>query len=212
MFIVFEGIDNSGKSTLSKGFVDYLNTPEASALIQGYYDDPDDQWLTFMEQFTWTKEPQFTTEEADRLNSPEFKDEARRESFFFIDRYKHQQELQEGFKVCDRYIWTGLAYAKKFSPNSYQLVRHLYTEAALFMPPDLYIYVDTPVEVCDKRDPSVGLERLTSLRQAYMDTAELVAKPEDIIYTSAEGGLEESLKDLITKFESWVEGKSANSI
>jgi dTMP kinase len=196
MFIVFEGIDNSGKSTLSKKFAEYLNTP----------DDPKDTWVGDALSFDWTKEPQFTTEEADRLNSPEFKDESKREAFFFADRMKHQSDLEDRNIVCDRYIWTGLAYAKKFSPSSYPLVKHLYTDPSLFIQPDLYIFVDTPLEVCDKRDPSVGFERLKEIRQAYLDTASWVSRPENIIFTSAESGAEESLKILIEKFKSHVAG------
>jgi thymidylate kinase len=209
MFIVFEGIDNSGKSTLSKKFVEYLSLPKTKELVSKFHSDSDDQWVAMAGDFSWTKEPQFTTEEADMLNSPEFKDEHKREAFFFADRFKHQAELSQGFKVCDRYVWTGLAYTQKFSPNCYPIVKHLYTNDQIFIQPDLYIFVDTPLEICDQRDPEVGLDRLTSLRQAYIDNTSLAAKPEDIIYTSAEGDVEESLKLVIGKFESWLEGKRA---
>jgi len=201
MFIVFEGIDNSGKSTLSKRFMEYLNTPETKDKIA--------DWLESAEgipNFVWTKEPQFTTEEADRLNSPEFKDEYKREAFFFSDRFRHQSELEDSFVVCDRYVWTGLAYAKNFSPNTYPLVKHLYTDNGIFIQPDLYIFVDTPVEICDQRDPSVGLERLMDIRKAYLYTAPLVSGPENIIFTSAIGNVEESLNELVEKFEVWIEG------
>jgi thymidylate kinase len=211
MFIVFEGIDNSGKSTLSKKFVDYLNGPGAPK-IQDFYEDPDDAFVADYEPFKWTKEPQFTTEEADRLNSPEFKDEHRREAFFFADRLKHQEVIEEGFVVCDRYAWTGVAYAKKFSPNCYPFVKHVYTDDSILIQPDLYIFVDTPVDICDKRDTSVGKDRLESIRQAYLDTQEEATKSSDVIVTSAEGDAESSLKLLVEKFEAWLGEKIAKNI
>lgn len=62
LLVVFEGIDNSGKTTVSKELV---------KLFPG---------------FSWTKEPTFSTEQADRLNSPECTDENYRESLFLESR------------------------------------------------------------------------------------------------------------------------------
>jgi thymidylate kinase len=200
MLIVFEGIDNSGKSTLSKKFAEYLNTPEGVALIKSANYPGFSEYLGFR----WTKEPQFTTEEADRLNSPEFKDPAKREAFFFADRMRHQGDLEDADIICDRYVWTGAAYAKKFSRENYPLVKELYFDPSIFIQPDLYIFVDTPLEVCDKRDPSVGLLRLKDIRAAYASTKKYAAEHSDIIYTSAGDGIEESLKKLIEVFRDYL--------
>ena len=51
MFIVFEGIDNSGKSTLSKRFVDYLNLPETKEKVSKFYSDPDDSFVAEVGDF-----------------------------------------------------------------------------------------------------------------------------------------------------------------
>jgi len=202
MFIVFEGVDRSGKSTLSKLFCDYLNTTEGMQVL--LQKDKD-----VLPKYLWTKEPQFTTEEADRLNSDEFKDEYKREAFFFSDRIKHQAFLKNPNVICDRYLWTGLAYAKKFSPNCYPAVEHLYVDKAIFKMPDLYIYVDTDLKVCHERDTTVGFERLQSIRDAYKSAAPLVQELTPIIWTSAEGTPEESLEILKTKFKDFMAVKKS---
>jgi len=177
--IVFEGIDNSGKTTVSKEFMSYLASQE-----------PNVQW-------SWAKEPEFSTEEADRLNSGEV-DEFKREALFLESRNNRQQFYNQFNTVVDRYLWTGLAYAKKFSPNCYDFAKAIYT-GPMFKKPDLYIFVDTPVEVCDQRDPTVGIERLKDIRQAYLDAQQLIEEP--IITISSVGSVEETLKDLIQKYE-----------
>lgn len=198
MLIIFEGIDNSGKTTLSKRFLDYLNTDDGKAEVLRYEFK---KGIKEVSDFTWTKEPQFTTEEADMLNSGQLKDEYRREALFFSDHIRHLKELSEGNKVCDRYVWTGLAYAKKFSENCFPFVKYLYPDTSIFPAPDLYIFVDTPVEVCDLRDPTVGIERLRSIRDAYMEVKRFFLQHSPIITISAEYGVEESLELLIDRFK-----------
>lgn len=204
MFIVFEGVDNSGKSTLSKRFVEYLNSAEARIfLIDHGVEEP--------EKYLWTKEPQFTTEEADQLNSGDI-DEYDREAIFLEDRLRHQKELERPNIVCDRYIWSGLAYAKKFSPKTFDFIKKVYTKETLFKQPDLHIYVDTDASVCFSRDESVGLGRLMSLKSSYRDTASVCVDHSKILYSGANGDIEESLNNLIDKFKRWVEDRYIDSL
>jgi len=159
MFIVFEGIDNCGKSTMSKKFTDWVNTEDVISLPSGN--------ITH-----WTKEPQFGTEMADLLNSSEYKEnEFKRESLFLEDRIQHQKFLKGNKSVvCDRYIWSGVAYAKVFSPNCFEFAKEIYFNSNIILQPDLHIFIDTPVETCLKREPEVGLDRLQMLRRAYTAT------------------------------------------
>jgi thymidylate kinase len=69
VFIVFEGIDGCGKTTLSKRFAE-------------------------IRTFIWTKEPRFSSEVADRLNLVD-KDTISREVEFLLDRVRHQQDIGE---------------------------------------------------------------------------------------------------------------------
>lgn len=159
-FIVFEGVDNSGKTTVSK------------------------EIQKMMPWFTWTKEPVFSTEQADRLNSDEYKGkDAKREVLFLESRLSQQNLYKENPCLLDRYLWTGLAYAKAFSPSIYSFAEALYTNHNIFKKPDLYIFMDTPLESCYDREPALKKEpgRLERIRQAYRDTEHLIDTPIEYI-------------------------------
>lgn len=158
--IVFEGVDNSGKTTISK-------------IIAKRYPE-----------FKWSKEPIFTTEEADRLNSDEFKGkDAKREVFFLEGRLAQQKFYQENMVLLDRYLWSGLAYAKAFSPSIYPFCQELYQDYKIFKRPDLVIFMDTPLESCYDREPKLKETpgRLENLRAAYMGTKEFMHCPIEAI-------------------------------
>lgn len=180
--IVFEGIDNSGKTTLSKRL--------AKTLGESYY---------------WTKEPVFTTEQADRLNSPTSQlTPAEREVLFLEGRLEQQKLYNTKHCLLDRYLWTGLAYAKTFSPSIYEFCVALYQDYNIFKKPDVIYFMDTPVEICQSREPDnkeLTLDRLNTLRSAYEDTAKYVAAP--IVHVdgtmSADECYEFVMKDLVKR-------------
>lgn len=148
--IVFEGIDNSGKTTLSKRIAEMH--PE----------------------LTWTKEPTFTTKMADLLNSGDEPDQYKRELMFLASRIEQQKLYQQKACIVDRYLWTGMAYAKVFSPDVYELCVGMYTNYNVFKKPDLYVFMETPIETCHAREEAVSVERLASIRKAYEDTLDIV--------------------------------------
>lgn len=199
MLIVFEGIDRSGKSSLSVLFQEYLNnshrTPEGLLKTDPHLGD-----------FVWTKEPTFTTEEADHLNSPEFKNEFKRELLFFTSRIRHQNFMAGKNIICDRYIWSGLAYAKMFSPNCYNFAKELYLSEELFMQPDLQIFVDTPVEICYGRAEELGEElnkdNLIKLRDSFLETMKLFKTP--IIIMESVGSFDKVLEELKERIEPYL--------
>lgn len=196
MFIVFEGIDRCGKSTLSVLFQEYLNNryrgDDGLLLIDPSFGD-----------FVWTKEPTFTTEEADNLNSPEFTNEYKRELLFYISRTRHQEFISGKNVVCDRYIWTGLTYAKLFSPDCYGFAKELYLSDELFLKPDIQVFVDTPVDVCMERAKKLGepinRSTLESLRENYLTTKQFFVNP--IITIESIKKPEEVLEELVEKIE-----------
>ena len=174
-FIVFEGVDNSGKTTVSK------------------------EIQKMMPWFTWTKEPVFSTEQADRLNSDEYKGkDAKREVLFLESRLSQQNLYKENPCLLDRYLWTGLAYAKAFSPSIYSFAEALYTNHNIFKKPDLYIFMDTPLESCYDREPALKKEpgRLERIRQAYRDTEHLIDTP--IEYIDGSKSLAECIDEVKT--------------
>ena len=155
--IVFEGIDHSGKTTLSK------------ALTAKY------------PEFKWSHEPTFSSEQADRLNSDEYKgQDAKREVLFLESRLGQQSFYRSNPVLLDRYLWTGIAYAKAFSPSIYPFCVELYQDYNIFKKPTLTFFMETPVETCFERkepDSNETVERLLTIYQAYKDTLEFVNTP-----------------------------------
>lgn len=190
--VIFEGCDHSGKSSLSVLFTEYLNNfKDEFDLLRV---DP------HLGDFIWTKEPVFTSEEADKLNSPEFTDEYKREGLFFESRLRHQEMMLGKNIVCDRYILSGLAYAYLFSPNCFLFAKELYLNPNLFLQPDYYIYVNTPAEICFKRrGQDVPLDRIKKIQGAYEETRKYIRCP--IIDITGEYEEQKSLELLIEKFE-----------
>lgn len=200
MFVCFEGPDGSGKTTLSVKFQMWLNDE---------YRDKDGSLLAdpHLGDFIWTKEPTFSSDEADILNSEESPlNEYQRERVFFESRMRHQETLSCNNIVCDRYVWSGIAYAKVFSPHCFELTKELYLSENLFVLPDLYVFVDTPPEVCYDRDPSLNLDRLKTIREAYLSTREFIKSP--ILTVQGLGGEERTLQRLVTLFKDLENWKS----
>jgi len=191
MLIAFEGVDGSGKSTLSVNFMEYLNKE---------FRDKDGQMLvdSHMGDFVWTKEPAFSSEEADKLNSPEYKSQTKRELLFFVSRTQHQTDLRSANVVCDRYIWTGIAYASIFSPETYKFARELYLSKDLFTQPDLHVFVDTDPLTCHIRRNEESIENLNKKRQAYFDTMKYISSP--IIVLESIVSPNQALEVLVERF------------
>jgi len=196
MFIVFEGIDGSGKSTLSVRLTEYLNNSYRDEFNLLKIDP-------HLSDFMWTKEPLFTTEEADRLNSPEYKNQYKREALFFESRLNHQEAMVGKNVVCDRYIWSGLTYSTLFSPACFAFATELYLDTSIFLQPDLYIFVDTPVEICyARRDSEVPMERLNAIRNTYLATKGLLKSP--VITVTNEDKEDVSFQKLVESFDLFV--------
>jgi thymidylate kinase len=191
MLIVFEGINKSGTSTLSLQFVQYLNKlfrgKDGLLKLDPHFGD-----------FIWTKEPSFTSEESELLNKPSYVDEFKREKIFFESRIRHQKIIAGKNTVCDRYIWTGMAYTYKYSPNCFRFAKELYLSENLFIQPDLYVFVDTPPGVCYERDTSLDLDTLRELREAFIKTKEYVRVP--TITIPSVDGEDQALARLIQEF------------
>lgn len=193
MFIAFEGIDRSGKSTLSVKFAEYLNNNKVEGLVKL---DP------HFGDYLWTKEPSFSIEEAVALNTPGYIDEYKRERIFFESRIKHQTSIAAKNIICERYLWSGIAYSYKYSPNCFRLLKELYNSERLFVQPDLYIFLNTPIEVCLERGPSLDPDLQRELYEAYTKTQEYIKVP--IISFPAVGDEQETLHNLITLFEDHI--------
>lgn len=155
LLIVFEGVDNSGKTTISKKLAKKM------------------KW------FEWAKEPCFSTKYADYLNSAAFKGkDALREVKYLQGRLSRQDFYHDNAVLLDRYLWSGLAYAKAFSPSIFSFCEALYTEFSIFKKPDLIFYMRTPLATCYDREPALKKEpgRLERIEDAYMSTKHLLTE------------------------------------
>lgn len=206
MLIAFEGIDGSGKTELSVNFCQFLNERWAGR----YWKDADGS-TTGYKDFVWTKQPDFTSEEADRLNDKKtFSDPYKREALFFGSHLRNRATIDSGNKVCDRYLWTSMVYAKVFSPEVFPFLKELYSDSSLFTPPDLYVFVDTSIDCCSKRGKSQDKNLLLELWKAYDQTECLITSPiirvksEDINELSQEESAAIALQDLINRFEEHI--------
>lgn len=199
MFIAFEGIDRAGKSTLSVKFAEYLNNDKIDGLLKLDPHFGDFSLPSPGGDFVWTKEPSFSREDANLLNSAEYLDEYKRERLFFESRLKHQTYIAAKNIICERYLWSGLAYSYKYSPNCFRLLKELYNSERLFVQPDLYVFLNTPIDICVERDPSLDSDIQRELYEAYIKTQEYIKVP--VISFPAVGDEQETLHNLVTLFE-----------
>lgn len=171
MFIVFEGIDGGGKTYLSKNLHKKLiESPKHK----------DENWK-------WDKEPTFGTEMADELNQIDKGDEFARERLFFDDRVAHQPFLRANNVICDRYIWVGIAYAKIFSPKTYETMREIYLNSKIFIHPDWYVFVDTPIDICLSRKVDFDKNTLEKLRDSYYEVIDSIKQRSKVLIIESIG-------------------------
>lgn len=156
LFIVFEGIDGSGKTTQAQLLQDYLLdrgekailSPEPSTGIIGHS----------IREFALQKKHFFTTD-SDRFDE-------QMAYLFAADRYYHLyndvdgvfKSIADGYHVLTtRYYFSSIAYNSQ-TPAQSDLVKRLNRD---FPNPDLVIYLDIPVKI--------GLARLDdrSIKEVY---------------------------------------------
>lgn len=173
MFIVFEGIDGSGKSTIAERFASENN-------------------------ITYTREPTFTSARADSLNLTNLNG-AEAEIEFLIDRIQHQEFLKkEKDVVCHRYVWGGLTYCRVFNNALYNFIKLIYTHK-FFLKPDCYVYIDVDPIIAKKRGVLQNVEQLRKLKEAYKITKSHIEIGTRIVTLNGSNPVEEVFKELYGK-------------
>lgn len=150
--IVIEGIDCSGKSSVAKEV----------AKRMGY---------------KFEHEPTFSSEYADSVNFGQM-NAYQREFHFMIDRYKHQECLNNNNVILDRYRLSGAAYASVFGPEALDMIHGIYALPE-FKVPDLTIFLDMSPENAlklnekkqgtDEYNSNLTISTLTKLRNAFLE-------------------------------------------
>ncbi len=144
MFVVLEGIDGSGKTTVSKMVADALREKGHHVYVTK---EPTDN-------IQWTEEMKHSREPASGF------------SLFFRfteDRYVHQAEIARQLEsgrivICDRYLLSSFAYQgaiieSAFPGRKEALKWMMDTSSIIRTRPDLTFYLDV--------DPSVSMDRLS---------------------------------------------------
>ena len=156
-FIVIEGLDGSGQSTMAKLLAEYLESKDIEVLL--------------------TKEPTPDSESGKRIRAVlDKKAKVSAEDlqkFFATDRFEHLENavvpaLNEGkFVVSDRYFFTSFAYGSAEGIDLDWLIR--LNDGYLY--PDLTFFLKASTETCMKR-----LEARDGGKKDYFETPEKLAK------------------------------------
>ena len=177
-FIVFEGIDGSGKTTQARLLAEFLE-------LRGY-------------SVCLTAEPtELPTGRALReaLGGRTKKSECQMATLFVEDRIAHNIEPQTGisalidkgvFVICDRYYYSTLAY--QGSSTDYGWVKSMNLECPEIRKPDLCVYIDLlpeqSLERISKGRDTVeiyeNIDTLTEVREQFLSVIEDLGKTDNI--------------------------------
>ena len=177
-FIVFEGIDGSGKTTQVKLLAEFLQSKGRSTYI--------------------TAEPTtFPTGKALReaLGGRVKKSECEMAVMFMADRIAHNITEKEGIEalleagvdvICDRYYYSSLAYQGQ--ATDYEWVKAMNLNCPEIRHPDICIYIDLlpeqSLERISKGRDSVeiyeNVETLTKVRNKFLSVIEDLAETDNV--------------------------------
>ena len=175
MFIVFEGIDGSGKTSLSKELYKFLTKKGIKT--------------------TWTKEP-FSDEIRNLILKGNLNPWA--ETFLFLgDRNLHvrsfiKPKLEEGFTVIsDRYYFSTLAYQGYGRGLNLEKLKKLNEKAIENLKPDIVFLLDLEVEkalerIKKSRKKLDGFEDLNFLKRVREGFLKLAEEEENVVVLDAD--------------------------
>lgn len=163
MFVVIEGIDGSGKSTLVENLTKSLRT-DMEIGINGINVEK-------------TREPYFQEYRKMIIDS---KNNLETMMLFMADRAKHVENIlndycnSQDIIICDRYFYSNVAYQSVIenSNNSYKIdttmmERIIKMNSELYPIPDVVIYIDIPVKTAlsrvNNRNDSENMDKFEKL-------------------------------------------------
>lgn len=194
-FIVFEGLDGSGKGTQINLLVNEMKK-------QGQ--------IVFQ-----TAEPTVSSVGGiirDALGGFQKRDAYELSALFLADRIAHNTNPKNGIKqfldkgidvVCDRYYYSSFAY--QGIDADLEWVMKLNLECKEILKPDICIFLDVDTENCDERIGKNRLEReiyenkstLEKIRKRFFDVFEILKENENIKIVDAARSVDEVSADII---------------
>lgn len=132
-FIVFEGLDASGKSTILNMVKDWLLENTDMNIMSGSEPTQQESGL-FIRKALRGDLGSVSTEMVLGM--------------FLADRAQHQQEIvnrnSDTWYLCDRYSYSNVAYNSSSEEDSIRVEQLNQT----FIKPDITLYIDTPIDTC----------------------------------------------------------------
>ena len=196
MFIVFEGIDGSGKQTQADGLFEYL-------IGNIKYKEGDISLDSFPKYNT------VTGQEIHRiLTSGQQFDQHYLNILFAANRYEHKEYLEHliascKFVIVDRYYHSNWVYGNFKEPVDKDW---LYKLDSRLPKPDLVFLIDTPVEVTIKRKENLDMHESRrsfqiACRARYL---ELARTEPSFVEISGNQSIDSVHKDIVKEFENRV--------
>ncbi len=193
-FIVFEGIDGSGKSTISKLLFEKLN--EHTGNVYKTFEPTDSPIGSVIRNI---------------LNRRIVSDDKTIAALFLADRLDHIQNKQTGILqflekethvVCDRYYYSSYAY--HVPPLAMDWVIDANKICAELLRPDIVFFLDISVEVSMERlnksrafkDIFETKEKISRVRSNYMEAIEKEGEKDNVVIIDATQSVEKVLEDV----------------
>jgi len=197
IFIVFEGIDGSGKTTQTRLLADFLRAEGRECVI--------------------TAEPTgLPSGKALRraLGGEEKKSECEMAAMFVEDRIAHNNDAENGIKalldrgvdiICDRYYYSTLAY--QGHSTDYEWVKAMNLKCPDITKPDICIYLDlTPEESLRRINAGresleiyENTETLTKVRNQFLSVIEDLSESDNIQIVNAVDTCENIAREIAEK-------------
>ena len=194
LFLAFEGIDGSGKSTQSKLLTEKL---KEKSLKVYHTTEPTDSPIGAMIRKIFRHEM-----EADHRTIA---------GLYVADRLDHLtnskngliKKLEEGYTVIsDRYYFSSYAYQGTHMPIDWVIAAN--SQSAELLRPDLNIFIDVSPELCMKRlnknrtqiELYESLENLNNVRAKYFEAFEKLKTEEKIYIVDGNRSIEEIFSDI----------------